>query len=408
MKKIAIVTMGVKLGNEKKGYPRFRFLANLLVSQGYAVDLITSSFQHWEKAQRDTEHFEKAADEHYNIVFIKEPGYDKNVDIKRILSHSAAAKNLRKYFEEHHDYDLVYAEIPPNNVALVAGKFAQRINVPFVTDVNDLWPEAMRMAFDVPVLSSVLFSSFSRDARDAYKLTSAVVGTSEEYAARPFKDRPEDIPHRVVYVGTDLENFDEGVARFTSYIEKPADEFWVTYAGTLGSSYDIATLIQAVDELKQRGYEDIRAKILGSGPTEGDLRHLAEVLDAPVDFIGYLPYQKMAVYLRKSDVVVNSFVKKAPQSIVNKIGDYFASGHPMINTCSSEELREKVERQELGINVEAEDPEVLAAAILALYDDPALRQEMGLNARTVAEEEFDRPRSYRRIVELIGELLTDK
>ena len=53
-RRIAVVTMGVKLGDETRGYTRFRFLSEMLVEQGFDVDLITSSFQHWEKAQRDT------------------------------------------------------------------------------------------------------------------------------------------------------------------------------------------------------------------------------------------------------------------------------------------------------------------------------------------------------------------
>lgn len=44
--------MGVKLDNEK-GYSRFRYIADFLTDAGYQVDLITTTFQHWEKAQRD-------------------------------------------------------------------------------------------------------------------------------------------------------------------------------------------------------------------------------------------------------------------------------------------------------------------------------------------------------------------
>ena len=51
-KKIAIITMGVKLNNEP-GYSRFKYLSDFLSDAGYKVDLITTSFQHWEKAQRD-------------------------------------------------------------------------------------------------------------------------------------------------------------------------------------------------------------------------------------------------------------------------------------------------------------------------------------------------------------------
>lgn len=71
------------------------------------------------------------------------------MDPARIISHRKAAKNLRKMLEEKpadgKDYDLIYAEIPPNDVALAAAEYARDQGIPFVADVNDLWPEAMRM-----------------------------------------------------------------------------------------------------------------------------------------------------------------------------------------------------------------------------------------------------------------------
>ena len=51
-KKIAVISMGVKLNGEK-GYSRFRYIGDFLSDAGYQVDLITTTFQHWEKAQRD-------------------------------------------------------------------------------------------------------------------------------------------------------------------------------------------------------------------------------------------------------------------------------------------------------------------------------------------------------------------
>ena len=64
MKKIAVITMGVKLNNEE-GYTRFKFLSEFLVDAGYEVDLITTTFQHWEKAQRNIPKYRKQ-----NINFI--------------------------------------------------------------------------------------------------------------------------------------------------------------------------------------------------------------------------------------------------------------------------------------------------------------------------------------------------
>lgn len=403
-KKIAVVTMGVKLGNETKGYDRFKFLSTMLVSSGFQVDLITTSFQHWEKKQRNTSD-PSYAEEPFNVVFIEEPGYTKNIDPARIVSHAKAAKNLTAYLREKGDYDLIYAEIPPNDVALACAKYAQEKGIPFVADVNDLWPEAMRMVVDIPVISDVLFYPLTRDARETYRRCTAIVGTSDEYSTRPLRDMDKPVEHITVYVGNEVAVFDEEARRQSESVVKPADEFWVTYAGTIGASYDIRTMVLAADILERLGHNDVAVKVLGGGPDKDELEQLADTIGCNVDFVGYMPHDVMASYLAKSDVLVNSFVRKAPQSIVTKIGDYLAAGKPMINTCMSPEFREKVETDGFGVNIEPEDPEILANAIIKLKRDPEAREVMGTKARVIAEEQFDRPVAYMRIIDLIGRLI---
>ena len=407
-KRIAVVTQGVKLGDETRGYTRFRFLSDLLVREGFEVDLITSTFQHWEKAQRDTtrECYQKLP---YRVQFVYEPGYAKNLDIRRIASHRVFARNLRGFFKSRFSdnpraYDLIYSEIPPNDMARACAEVASAHGIPYVADVNDLWPEAMRMAVDVPVVSDVAFAPFARDAKRAYCLMSAAVGTSDEYAAQPAKYREKPYPKRTVYVGNQLAVFDDGARARAVDVEKPQDEFWVTYAGMLGASYDIATLIEAA-KLASQTDDRIRCKLLGDGPDRQKLEALATDLDAPVEFVGYAPYDLMAAYLCASDVTVNSLVKAAAQSIVTKIGDYCAAGIPMINTGSSPEMRGKVEEWGIGLNVVAEDAQVLSQAILELAGNAERRTQMGTRARAVAEERFDQEHSYRTIVDLIRSLV---
>lgn len=410
--RIAVVTMGVKLGDEVKGYTRFRTIAEMLVDAGYEVDLITSSFQHWEKAQRDV-NAEAYRAHPFNVLFIGEPGYTRNLDPRRIYSHHVAAKNLRTLFEERfaedpHAYDLIYAEIPPNDIARVCGEVAQEHDIPFVVDVNDLWPEAMRMALDIPIISDILFAPFAADAKRTYEMITAAVGTSDEYAERPVADRDAPYERRTVYVGNDLEVFDEGVRVHGAEVSKPDGELWVSYAGMLGASYDLETLIRAAgaaaDVLEDDGIV-LRLKILGDGPDKQRLEELAGSLNAPVDFLGYTPYDEMAAWLSASDILVNSLVRSAPQSIVTKIGDYVAAGRALINTGSSPEFKAKVDADGIGINVLAEDVPALAAAIIELAQDEGSRTVFGHRARCLAEQEFDRKVSYGAIVELIDGLV---
>ncbi len=407
MKKIAVITMGVRLNGEK-GYTRFRYLCDFLTEAGYQVDLITTTFQHWEKEQRDVEKIKKE-DYQFGIQFIYEPGYKKNVDLKRIRSHKIAAKNLTALLEKEGNYDLLYAEIPPNDVALAAAEYAKSHGIPFVADVNDLWPEAMRMVLDIPVISSVLFYPLLRDAEKVYSLVSGVIGTSDEYRDRPFQNQKRIVPKATVYVGNEISVFDKGAEENDALVAKMENEFWVSYAGTIGTSYDIRTMVLAAEELAGRGKKDIRIKILGGGPMKDELEALAHERQIyNVEFVGYAPYDKMAAYLKKSDILVNSFVRKAPQSIVTKIGDYLAAGKAMINTCMSPEFRNKVESDGFGVNIEPEDVNILADAIEDLYDNEEKRLEMGRKARKIAEEQFDRPKSYRKIEELIRKLTEKK
>ena len=403
MKKIAVISMGVKLNGEK-GYSRFRYIGDFLSDAGYQVDLITTTFQHWEKAQRDVEAISKE-EYKFRLKFIYEPGYKKNIDLRRIASHRIAAKNLKKLLEKEGDYDLIYCEIPPNDVALAAAQYAHDKGIPFVPDVNDLWPEAMRMVVDIPVVSDILFYPLKRDAEKVYSLVSGIIGTSDEYRDRPLKNQKLDVPRKTVYVGNEIAEFDKGVSRYGPEILKKEGEFWVTYAGTIGTSYDIRTMVLAGKELMDRKLDNIKIKILGNGPLKEELEKLAKNQGCRnVEFLGYVSYPEMAAWLAKSDILVNSFVKKAPQSIVTKIGDYLAAGKPMINTCMSPEFRMKVEKDGFGINILPEDPRILADAVTDLYKDPEGRNRMGKRAREIAMEQFDRPQSYKKIIELIEEL----
>lgn len=407
MSKVAVITMGVKLDGEK-GYTRFRYLCEFLVKKGYEVDLITTTFQHWEKKQRDLESVDQKSYP-FGIKFIYEPGYRKNIDLRRVRSHKIAAENLRKLLEKEGDYDLIYVEIPPNDVALAAAEYAHRNKIPFVADVNDLWPEAMRMVLDIPIVSDLLFYPLKRDAEKVYSLTSGVIGTSDEYRDRPFLNQKRDVLKETVYVGNEISVFDREAEQHADEVQKEEGTFWVTYAGTIGTSYDIRTMVLAAEELMKQGKTKIRFQILGDGPTREMLENLAKERKIQnVKFTGYVPYEQMAAYLVKSDVLINSFVRKAPQSIVTKIGDYLAAGKPMINTCMSPEFRKKVEQDGFGINIEPEDVRELVNAVEWMYENEAERNDMGNRARKIAEEQFDRPVSYGKIEAMISSLITKR
>ena len=405
-KKIGIVSLGYGWLPCEPGPSRFYEIAKIFSENGWEAELVGSSFQHFEKKPRDTEKIRKQGYP-FRCTFIPVPEYKKNIDIRREYSNIRAAGRVVEHLRTR-KYDAVYCSIPANRVAAAVGKYCHEQKIPFIVDVEDLWPEAMEMVFHVPVIKNMVFHWYRKDAETAYRCADAVVGTSDGYTDRAFQNQKRNIPKKTVYVGCSLSVFDEGVRENSPKIEKEGNEFWITYAGSIGASYDIRTLVLAAKQLQDQGEKDIRIKILGTGPLKAELEELAERLDCRnTEFLGYMEYKKMAAYLAESDVLVNSFVKNAPQSIVNKVGDYLAAGKPMINTLGNREFMQLVEKKGFGRNIEAENAAVLAETILWYQAHKADCEKQGEAARKTAEMEFDRKTSYLQIVELAERLVEE-
>lgn len=408
MSKICIVSLGYMwFPAVESGTTKFFQLAQTFVDCGHEVEVVTTGFQHFKKQPRDIAAIE-ALSLPYKVTFIDVKPYKKNVDFRRALSNKDAAKKVEAYMEKHiQEYDLVYNSIPANNIAAKVAVLCKKNNVPYVVDVEDLWPEAMRMVVKNEKLCNLFFHSFHRDAEIVYANATAVVGTSEDYTARAVKyNNRKDIALQTFFVGCNLDEFDEGVAKFGSEIEaqKKPDEFWVTYAGSISTSYDIENIVHAAEKISKH----VHFQILGTGSSKEAIEQYAlEHNVANVHFWGFTEFPKMAAVLAKSDVLINSFVKGAPQSIVNKVGDYLASGKPMINTLENPVFTKLVDKYRFGINIEPGNSDVLAKEILSYMNQPERLAQEGKAARTLAETKFDRKVSYPQLVRFVEQFINE-
>ena len=104
----------------------------------------------------------------FGVKFIYEPGYKKNIDLRRIYSHRIAAKNLMNLLEKEGDYDLLYAEIPPNDVALAAAEYAKKKGIPFVADGCQLYLPFLGMAVYKSIKKEVNMDKMSPIAQSLF------------------------------------------------------------------------------------------------------------------------------------------------------------------------------------------------------------------------------------------------
>ena len=374
------------------GGKRYTYIADRLRDLNHEVIMLTSSFSHKEKRQKDD------PDRKY-IRYYHEKGYPTNVCPQRLLSHSIAGISLDKALSSIERPDLVYSSIPTITAGERAAKWAMKWNAPLVIDIQDLWPEQFKMAVNVPVVSDALFAPITYRANRLYSKADYVVAVSETYVQRAlaYNDHAEG---KCVYLGTELDDFDIHVS---SEKDSVVDgRIRVAYIGTLGTSYDLPTVIRAMAGL--RNQIDMQLIVMGDGPRRVEFQMLADELGVDSLFYGTLPYDKMICHLTACDIATNPFVATAPHSIVNKVGDYAAAGLPVINTLGTQEYRSVLEEYGAGINCLPEDVDGFADALKELALNESLRREMGAANRRLAEERFDKNRTYSQLIEGLVEL----
>ena len=378
---------------------RFFELARLFTSRRHDVVVITSDFSHSSKRLKK----EKPQYDTFKTVYLHEPGYKSNVSIKRLWSHYVWGRNVEKYIQNSTvKPDVVYASLPTYTAGRLVGKWCNKNDVKYIVDVQDLWPEAFKVAVKNSFLQQA-FLPMEWIANAAYKTADYVIGVSDTYRNRALKVNKKCKEGLTVFLGNNGEKFD--IAKEKYRICKPDDEFWIAYIGTMGFSYDINLAIDAIKLVKvSKLSKKVKFVAMGNGPLLDEYKKHAEESDIDFEFTGSLPYEIMVGKLCSCDAVINCLRPGAAQSITNKVGDYALSGLPVINTQENPEYRKLVEATQCGINCECGNAEDVAAAIVKLVESPELRKQMGEAARQLGKDMFDRRCSYARIVEAVEKL----
>ncbi len=375
---------------------RFVYIAKLFAkSDENNVEIITSDFNHIKK-----EKFNKVGElAGVKITTCHEPGYSKNVCLKRFNSHKKLSKNIKEYLEKRKKPDIIYCAIPSLAVGKIVAQYAEKNGVRFVIDIQDLWPEAFKMVFKIPLLSNAIFYPMKRQANYIYKCADDIIAVSETYCNRALKVNKKVKKGLSVFLGTDLNYFDECAKK--NKVEFDDDLVRIAYIGTLGHSYNIPIVIDAIRYLNDKGINNLKFIIMGDGPLKEEFENYAEEKKVDCQFTGRLEYEKMVGLLCSCDIAVNPIKKGSAGSIINKVGDYAAAGLPVINTQENNEYRNLVEEYKIGFNCENNNSNDLAEKINILWNDEKSRKGFGNNNRKLAEKKFNRNRTYNEIVKLM-------
>lgn len=392
--KIWLVNPFDPLASESFRPGRYTTLVKLLIQNGHKVTWWSSNFFHMTKSYRKIIKKEP----NLRIILLPTPKYTKNIGLGRIRNHYIYTKKFEQQAKEDDDVpDVIIASCPPLLSAKASIKIAKRLKTKCVIDIRDLWPEASEMLMPSKI-AKILFSPIRKYADSIYNSADAIMVVSQTYRNRAIlvcKNRSKEFI--ILPLGIDLSLFDTFYKKENSFIlKKKKDEFWLTYIGTIGKSYDLRTILKCA-QIFLASRPNIKFFIAGGGPDLLEIKKIATSNKLTNCMLtDWLNFENMIYLLKQSDVGFNTIISKSKTSLPNKLFDYMAAKLPIINSVRGE-LEDLLKSKNIGVQYTAGDVDSLREAILYLYNHSRECKIMGENARELCEEHFDRNKIYPEI-----------
>jgi glycosyltransferase involved in cell wall biosynthesis len=281
--------------------------------------------------------------------------------------------------------DIVLVYSPPLFLGFTALVLRWFRNANVVVNVQDLFPQS---AIDLGLLRSpLLIDLFRKTESFLYRHADAVTVHSEGNKEHVMRCGGSPSATHVVPNVVDTRAIRPGPRNnaFRERYRVGEQEFIVSFAGVIGYSQDLDTVIDAAKLLASQ--RDVVFYIVGEGLEKERLMRRAEGM-ANVRFLPMLPKNEYAELLHASDVCLVTLRKEVQTPVVpSKILSIMAAGRPVVASLPLHgDAPVLIKQAECGICVEPEKPEQLAGAIRSLYEQPERSMQFGKNGRGYVEQ----------------------
>ncbi len=304
-------------------------------------------------------------------------------------------------------------DLPLVRTAIIVSRI---FNVLVVFDMHERWPERVVSWQAKPSLPE-RFSTYSYPrlkalGRDSLMRCHTVICVSEPDMAEVRRigipsEKTVLVPN---YVDTRL--FHPGKSA-TIHQGHDGNEKWIIlYVGTIWPHRGLDIAIHAMPVIVS-AIPNARLIIGGSVNAEA-LRWIENTIretgvEQYVELLGWIDYPMVPKHLAASQVLIALFKPLVPQSFsaTHKLFQAMAMARPVI-VSDVGDLREWIERINCGLVVPPDDPKALAEAVLRLFHDPGLKQQLGQRGYQAVHEKYNWQMAARNLIELYDRLAVER
>lgn len=305
---------------------------------------------------------------------------------------------------------VVVAKTDPPMMSIVAALVTKIKRAKLVTWNQDVYPE-VASALGVKLVDGRVGHMLKGLRNRSWHVAKVNVVLGQCMAERLFK---QGVPEEKVEV---IPNWADGVAVVpVAHTENELrvewqliNQFVVGYSGNMGRVHEFETILNTAAKLKS--HSDVVFLFIGHGPKRDEFE--AQVKARGLDNIIFKPYQpreQLQLSLSLPNIHMISLIYEMEGLIVpSKFYGICAAGRPTLFIGDVEgEVGRIVTRDEIGKAVAIGDADALVRSILALRDEQARCEAMGIKARKIFEEHYDKSVAMRKWKRLLDDVICEK
>ncbi|MES3040560.1 MAG: glycosyltransferase family 4 protein [Pseudomonadota bacterium] len=295
--------------------------------------------------------------------------------------------------------DVIYAYHPQLTTGFIAIFFKWLRCTPFITDVQDLWPDAL--AATGLHRTGRLYRLLDDWCGFVYRHAAHIVVLSHGYKAALIARGIESGKVTVVY---NWHAYDAVVSDVVADSLLPRGyQYQFMYAGNLGTAQSLKPVIDAFSRLQN---DSVSLVMIGAGVEQDELaRYTRSIAAENVFFLGYVPSGKIRAYLAQADVLVVHLRDEDlfKITIPSKIQAYLSSGKPILMAVGGE-ANQIVSNAGAGETALPENPDSICDAARRLLLDRERWALMGANGRACYEKDMARHIGVEKIMGVLASL----
>jgi len=290
--------------------------------------------------------------------------------IKRSLSYLTFGIVSLAYLFFKKKPDLLYVYYPPLIGGLV-GLFLKKVfRVPFIYEVQDLWPEAL-LATGKINNTMFIYKLIDYLINIIYRSASAIFVQSNG-----FKDVliSKGISSQKIHCIYNWTNEHEELGENTTFSNSELfknEKFNILYSGNFGPAQDLSNLLKAAHLIQQANHtRPIHFWLLGGGLQSQALKNEMSLLGlSNVDFLDWVPPNEAAELQSRADALLVHLAADSIYEITlpQKLQAYMFIGKPILLSVAGE-AKTILESGNFGVSAKPGDPQSLSDAAVVLSE----------------------------------------